>query len=140
MDTNELLNLGLNFCKRLEEDRGYDRVSLEYMGVKPDGSFKIVLNHIDTFQDRLEYGQRYYSESFKTLRFTFAHELDQLLHDWPSRGQREFEVLARRCAGLRGISDQLVSAAGLAFHAEIVKTLDKYRLLEAPKVGEEIPF
>ena len=108
---------------------GYDRVEIEWVALKPNGEMFVYYRADDDFQENLDWHDRC-AHGFQNIYFRSEEELIKELNGLPTREEREFKVLLRRTAGLKLLSDTMVSAAGRAFHAEMVRTLSKYKLLE----------
>jgi len=121
----------MNQLKDTLEDRGYDSYEVHGILVKPDGTFKVNYEAIDYFQADLDYSDRFESGYGRYFGFQDMSEFLSKLHEIPSRETREFQVLLRRTAGLKLLSDAMVGAAGSSFAAELSATLEKYKLLES---------
>lgn len=113
------------------EDRGYDSYEVHGILVKPDGTFRVNYDATDYFQSALDYSDRVASGYGQSFVFQDMSEFWAKIHEIPSRETREFQVLLRRTAGLKLLSDAMVGVAGRAFAAEMTATLAKYKLLES---------
>jgi len=130
MTGQELIDLGQQFCGKLLNFRGYDSTELTNVGLTVDGAVVFNFEARDLFQDELDGSDRYKSGYFLSLCVTSIEELETEFQAWPTRERREFTVLRKRLAGVGAFADQLVTASGQAFAADLAAMCKQYNLLE----------
>lgn len=130
MTGQELIDLGQQFCGKLLNFRGYDSTELTNVSLRSDGALTINFEARDLFQDELDSSDRYMSSYWLNIQTSSIEELETVFQNWPTRERREFTVLRKRLAGVGAFADQLVTASGQAFAADLAAMCKQYNLLE----------
>lgn len=130
MTGQEIIDLGQQFCGKLLNFRGYDSTELTNISLLPNGALTINFEARDSFQDELDSSDRYMSSYWLNIQVSSIEELETVFQNWPTRERREFTVLRKRLASVGAFADQLVSAAGAAFAADLAAMCKQFNLLE----------
>lgn len=130
MTGQEIIDLGQQFCGKLLNFRGYDSTELTNISLRPNGALTINFEARDSFQDELDSSDRYMSSYWLNIQVSSIEELETVFQNWPTRERREFTVLRKRLASVGAFADQLVSAAGAAFAADLAAMCKQFNLLE----------
>lgn len=105
-------------------ERGYWMIEVDVRRTKDGRAF---LNHDDNFK-------RYYDDPRRSAEMTW-HEVSQLRASGDGHSPLTFEQVCARCAGrIRLMLDIKANGAPQAFHEDLVKSLERHKLLESAYV------
>lgn len=95
--------------ENLNTEKGYDRVHMEEITLRPEGTFRFTFGCFDDFQEDLPFSIQIKHGSFESLEIEAAADFYQKLAHWPNRESRERQVTIRQLSGIEHMADKVRS-------------------------------